>query len=625
MWRAFAGCAIIRSVATRWHAQRILSGVLVVLSWAGCLLAAYLLGCWHYGGYRPDTSGYGRAFPPGLRLPGPLRRDIGWLKNQQMNFFLRLPEAKRPGTQRVGIFGGSEVAGAELGRDESFPSLLQEDLQRSGLPRAEVLNFGSKGYRIHQAYMLWRLFGRSRGLDVVVLSIEDCQPPRDTTFLAPWRIEEPGSLELHSRFIIDARGLRLISLPGGSPERAASRYWALFPPWTEARYSRDTPLFLRRLLPRGRRLRTNPFYYDCGGTEQEEAFRTYRAILRDMAGSTERLVVDLVGTDEFAAAFRTRCLAGLPDNVVCFRGSREAEERTAPPLRKLPQGHFSAILHRQKAVELAGFLTGKDRVALRAYTLEPDDGPPPAPLPQDLSLRDFPAVSIGTAERVVADFYPIPFDRTLPFDPSARMAKPFDFARGGYEALVMLDQPDHSCYPLRGRLRAGAPVLLVLKAGRREVPVQIGVVRSLAPGLGRAEIWKRAHEGTLPGGGAFRLELSPDASGLTLTADKPMRLAALRIGAEPAGELRLVPAGPSRYVARDLADPRTALGFHLVAGCLRYLEEAGSAPLRLFLRLEKADGWVLLQPLLRAQAAPLRRTLPVPPRPILSTRRPPCR
>lgn len=568
---------------------------IVTAASAACLLAVYVLMCWRYGGGQPDPSGYQRAFPPRSGLSPALRRDLGWLKNSQKNFFLNRPEAKRSGELRVGVFGDSQVAGAEVGRDEAFPALLQEELRRSGAPRVEVLNFGSKGYGVHQAYMLWKQFGRARGLDVLVLSVEDYHVRRDTTFLATWRLDHPGSLDLHSRFIAEGDALRLVSLPGDTPEEAAARYWSWLPSWTEARYSRDTPLFLRRLLPRGRSLRVNPFYYGSSETEREEAFRTYRIILREMAGSVRDLVVDLGGSEDFAAAFRSRCLAGLPENVTSFRWSRAGVGRTAERLRQQPQGHLSAILHRQKAVELAGFLVGKSRSTLRVYALELDRGPAPAPLPRDLSLGDIQTLSIGTAEQTLAWFHPIPLGRAQPFDLSPRMTKPFDFVVKDYGALVMLDRPDYPFCPLCGGVRDGMPVRVALQAGRRETLVPIGVVQSSVPWLGCAEI---------------------DRSALPKTTPMTVQKASLRIGEDAAGRIELAAARGDHRILEDIVDPHLAVAWHLSPGALRRIESAGVAPLRLFLRLQK-DGRLILHPLLRLSVSAMRIRIAVPARAIL--------
>ncbi len=102
---------------------------------------------------------------------------------------------KPPGVLRVEVFGDSFAFGNEVGDESTYSAVLE-----GTLPRAEVLNFGVKGYGLDQALLRFRKEGPAFHPDVVVIGFVSALPLRDTqnfTFYPkPYFVLRDGQLVL---------------------------------------------------------------------------------------------------------------------------------------------------------------------------------------------------------------------------------------------------------------------------------------------------------------------------------------------------------------------------------------------------------------------------------------------
>ncbi len=90
-----------------------------------------------------------------------MHNDLGM--RQHRNFSVE----KKPGTIRIGIFGGSYVENLRVDVSYSFPEVMDYLFNRIYGDHFEVMNFGTEGYATDQSYQQYLDEGRRLGLDVV--------------------------------------------------------------------------------------------------------------------------------------------------------------------------------------------------------------------------------------------------------------------------------------------------------------------------------------------------------------------------------------------------------------------------------------------------------------------------
>lgn len=241
------------------------------------------------------------AFAPDVVIAGidpELASQLGPLRNpaERPSSFANVPRAKPPGTLRIGAFGDSFTWGSEVSSGNDYPALLGERARALGHADVETLNFGNPGFGMHQSVLMWERVGQDYGLDaVVVLALAKLWVPRDTSFTF-W--DPPAEkLGFHARWVLDGDDdVRLVTVLGTTEAERFDAYMRFVPHARYARYDRKPPAFLRAWLPAGRTLR-NPFYYRRGELA-DEAFATYRTLLRRVGTEAKRVVVaDLSGAD----------------------------------------------------------------------------------------------------------------------------------------------------------------------------------------------------------------------------------------------------------------------------------------------------------------------------------------
>ncbi|MEM1207348.1 MAG: hypothetical protein AAGN66_29205, partial [Acidobacteriota bacterium] len=376
--------------AKRWLGNLTVLGMTLALT-----LGAYV---WRHGSYVRTTRFYaeidGRAherqdFGPLdakalLRLGTAQHRDA----HPETSYLLR-PEAKTPGTVRIGFFGCSFVYGEEAPRGRDQAMLLEARLQSAGHD-VEVLNFGVRGYGIQQAYLLWQELAPRYDLDLVIFGLHRFHPERDATFVQLADAYGP----VHARYVLDddaPTGLRLVPTLGVDPTAASKLYFGLPTPWRYLRYDVKTPPFLRSLLPRGRDLGRNPLYHHDDPDVEVQIL--YTRMMRDVAASSPRLLVVCDAAE--TCAFGENVGA---DNAFFFQAHAFDRGWKAASLLRAPEKHPSAVGYDLAAEELFLLLTGGDprripRPALTRLPPEPEPG---------TAGEDLPPLSLwGSADLVV--------------------------------------------------------------------------------------------------------------------------------------------------------------------------------------------------------------------------------
>ena len=215
-----------------------------------------------------------------------LLKQLRYIKTDKKSSFVHFSKQKPTGIRRVCAIGDSFTYGAEVAKDDDFPTILQDLFERRGYTHIQVLNFGTSGYGFHQAHLIWDSLGSRFDCDYVLLGPACFQPRRDTRFNHS-ELRYPYSL--HARYILEDEGLRLVTVDGSTRTERFSLYFSFFPRWKYLRYDRNPPAILQSMLPEDRTL-SNPFYY-YSGSEWEEALKTYGFLLRDLAERAPNIVL----------------------------------------------------------------------------------------------------------------------------------------------------------------------------------------------------------------------------------------------------------------------------------------------------------------------------------------------
>lgn len=311
---------------------------------------------------------------------------LGRLSTKKASSFVHFRREKGPGIRRVCAFGDSFTYGNEVAEADDFPSILQDLFERRGHLDIQVLNFGSGWYGFHQSYMMWESVGSHFDCDYVLLGPSGFHPQRDTSFnhtdlLDPYY--------LHSRFVLEDGGLRLVDVDGNTHAERFSRYFTFFPQWKYLRYDRNPPAILQSMLPEGRTI-SNPFYY-YRGSASEEALETYRRLLRRLAKRASSVVLAHVrtenvelgrslGIDNLVAVKQVRVmrfpyLAPLDHNSAM--GNRILAEQFFAHLVASARGRFDVLVSRdpEPGLEVDGVASARPLSSFERIEIRIDDRP----------------------------------------------------------------------------------------------------------------------------------------------------------------------------------------------------------------------------------------------------------
>lgn len=255
---------------------------------------------------------------------------------------------KSADTFRIGVFGCSFVYGTEAAPGQDFPSQLQRIFDAKGGRRVEVLNFGVGAFGVQQSYLLWQYLAGDFELDLTTYSLYGFHRHRDNSFIMLDTMYAP----VHARYVLDGEDLRLIKVKGGDRRDAARGYFRLIPRWDYLRFDAKSPPMIRALLPEGRTMPANPFYYQSD--LDEECSRIYGRIFSEMTDRSERFVV-------FVNDWVSEDLVGRPEASRTVESVRTSSERFTWERRgfcRAPKNHPSALGYRILATERHAILTG---------------------------------------------------------------------------------------------------------------------------------------------------------------------------------------------------------------------------------------------------------------------------
>jgi len=273
---------------------------------------------------------------------------------QSASSYALVESGKPAGVVRVGVFGCSFVNGKEAAFGQDFPSHLQRLFEADGNQDIQVLNFGVGAFGVQQSYLLWQYLAGEFELDTTVFSLYGFHRNRDNSFIMLNSIYAP----VHGRYVLDGESIRLIEVSGADRRDAAKGYFRLIPSWNYLRFDAKTPPQIRALLPKGRELPLNPFYYRRD--PEGELSELYGRIFADMASRSGRLLVLL--NDRRSEDFMNSSSSVLPFGTA--RTSTENYTWDRDGLFRAPRNHPSALGYRVLAQETHSILTDRHEAHL---------------------------------------------------------------------------------------------------------------------------------------------------------------------------------------------------------------------------------------------------------------------
>jgi hypothetical protein len=322
---------------------------------------------------------------------------------------------------RIGIFGCSFVFGSEAGPGQDFPSQLERIFEAEDRRQIEVLNFGVGAFGVQQSYLLWQYLADDFELDSTVYDLYGFHRQRDNSFVMLNTIFAP----VHARYVLDGEGLRLIRVHGSDRREAAQGYFRLVPRWRYLRFDAKTPPQIRALLPKGRELPANPFYYQRD--EDDEFIDLYGRIFGQMAAHSERFIVlqnDRNSEKLTPPASVTQPFASVRTGTEKFTWARSG-------LYRAPKNHPSALGYHIIAKETHAILTGCREIQLPDIEI---GGPLEAPDPREAvrGLTDFDDVYLSFGGLPAAVFVTSTVDRVV---------RPYSFKTSRTDSIIDVSGP----------------------------------------------------------------------------------------------------------------------------------------------------------------------------------------
>ena len=488
--------------------------LLIVL---GAITAAY---GWRYHHFRSSLRFYAAAQRPAFS-----ERDFPCLSGNEavlvgsahapgdrpLSSYSLVPTEKPNGVVRIGVFGCSFVRGSEAGEGFDFPSQLQRMFEKAGAANVQVLNFGVGAYGVQQSFLLWSMLADRFGLDHVVFNLYGFHPQRDTTFVMNNHIYAP----VHARYVIDQGQLRLIRPAGGDRLEAARGYFALLPRWQLLRFDSKTPPQVRALLPRGRELRRNPFYYR---TDIDAEIREiYSLMFAELARGTGELMILCNNPNQFRYLYEHEVIGS---RIFDCQTNHFAWARRGAYMA--PGNHLSAMGYGVIADELFGLLTAEKEPRTRVLLF---DGPAQA-------VSSEPLHELESYEEVLLTVAGEPFALFVEED-SQHGAEPVVFKERGFAGLIdVSDNLRLRFLALPDLLLDGAEAVFSFRIGGVPVVVPLGTMRTATGILGAVEMpW------TTRNGSGWELRRAADATVLDIEVRTSDQITDITVGL--AGKLML--------------------------------------------------------------------------------------
>lgn len=493
-----------------------LARVAVLMATLGLVTGVVL---WRHDRYRRDLRFYDEAHSDAF-----LERDFAPLTERQVvqlgtahnpenvpaSSYRRFAPVAGPGTTRIGVFGCSFTRGAETVDGGDFPSQLEPALESAAIRPFDVVNFGVGGYGLQQSYLLWQYLGRDFDLDLVVFNLFDFHRQRDTTFVQLYDAYGP----VHARYVLDGDRIRLEDVVGENRTQAADIYHRPLPPWRYLRYDVKPPSLLRSLLPAGRTLEVNPWYYH---RHEGEIKKLYAAMLEDIRATSESMIL-ICNDDQMCATLgRMDAVADTVRRIWTPFLSWSSES-----LYRAPKGHLSAAANGLVAREVAAIILGEPSETLPMASLRP------APVVYS-GLRADEVPSLSDCREVFLGIGGEPAAVLVTRDSRAGQTNRFRFDRGRAEFLVDLAvDGEVRLIALADAPPPGAAVTVELGAGGHRRTIPVGTLTTVAPFLGRID-------STVPSWGpsAAVLSVSNGTIELRVTGDEAVGPAVLLVGGMP--------------------------------------------------------------------------------------------
>lgn len=487
--------------------------------------------------------------------------NLGWAhteSNHPRSSYLNFSKAKPEGVVRIGIFGGSFVYGQEAAYGFDYPSLLQDKFSQSGLKNIQVINFGVIAYGMHQSYLLWEYLGRDYDLDYVVLNPFAFHQSRDTSFVFQYNSYGP----IHARYILSGNKLKLLSTIGNPRSEASRIYNSLFPTWQYVRYDSKPPMFLRLMLPLGRQLHVNPFYYKVL-TAKAEIYETY-SILIDKLAKNIKTIVTCQGESICRVAERL-----TSDKLFVLQSQIPRFINNLPDLYRAPLNHWSALGNEAVAAELFSLLTGQAGPQLKAIDLT-DASHKTKPLStQPYLLHEYRKIAVQIGEQEVASFV-----AQRKEDPSWQLQKNVDFQEDKTGSLLWVrGRGGLKFIPLPFLLKDNEPVFITFKLKRESFSIPIGSVETSNSIVGKLSLGALDKNGQIILGD-IRSDISmkmTSAKYLRVKSFSSIRDIAIVIGERGQVVLRGVRQGFLKKLAKRVLNLDQTFTFEPVAGQFVYL------------------------------------------------------
>ena len=448
---------------------------------------------------------------------------------QPTSSYTQFNTEKEENVIRIGIFGCSFVRGSEAGPDQDYPSHLQRLFEDQGYHNVEVLNFGVGAFGVQQSYLLWQYLAEKFNLDYTIFNLYGFHRKRDDTFVMLNTIYAP----VHARYVLDGEGLRLIKVKGDDRREASAGYFHLIPRLDYLRFDAKTPPQIRALLPYGRELPLNPFYYN--EDRDLEITNLYGRIFSDMAYQSKSFLVLL--NDKTSSRLVRSKSAGGAFNSVRTRTEKFTWARSS--FFRAPKNHPSALGYYVLAKETRAFLTAHREVHVPDIEILGPIHAKESKGPQR-GLSEFNEVFLSFDGRPVATF-------VEPLDEKA--VKPYSFRTSRSEAILDVSGRGNALFiSLRGRI-PGENVQLAFSVDGVPAEVEVGSI-SLVGGeyVGVLEkVWTEID------GDDWRL-ISPDSEGaISLSLFSQRKISSIRLNIDRTtvlrGVLKLGPNGRSQEIS----------------------------------------------------------------------------
>jgi len=393
---------------------------------------------------------------------------LGWAQtkeNHPKSCYINFPKRKKPNIIRIGIFGCSYTAGAEVDYGFDFPSLLQEKINKSNKKNIEVINFGVNGYGVHQSYLMWEYLGKEYDLDHIIIMPFAFHADRDNSFIFEYNSFGP----IHARYILKNNKPKLLPVIGENRIAACKIYNHLFPPWQYTRYDKKPPTFLRFLLPAGRKLKTNPFYYRHS-KNKEEILKTYLVLFKKMAHVSKSLIVICPDNSIYNLSKK------IPiKNVFFIRSHINTLVNELPDLYRAPISHWSAFGYHTLANEIYALLTGQNKPQYNTIKLALNTNNKDRVSLQLDPLYNYKTVSLNIMQQPIAGFMLL--NKKIA---SFKHSQPLNSKKHKFISLLMFpDEKDLKFLPLPFKLQNGEKVFLSFRLNGKKTKLPIGNINAL--------------------------------------------------------------------------------------------------------------------------------------------------